>query len=397
MRKIVIIFLILMMLIHNFVVYAELGIEEGVRSYILADFKTGQILKEYNIDEVVEMASISKLMSYLVIMDEVSKGNISLEDIIKIDKDTTKIKGSSFELKAGEEFTVEELLEAAIIVSGNDATYALAKHVAGTEEKFVKMMNNKTKEIGLKTAIFYNSTGLPASRKSVQNKMSTREIFELSRYIISKYPQILDITTIKSIEVPSREFFQRNTNPFLMEIKGVDGLKTGFTNKAGYCYVSTFNIEARKSMTKDLRLIGIVMGAKSLEERNDMARVLVEYGLNNYSNKIFIDKKSPLETLNFPKGTLTQVNVYSGKEFSKLVKNDDNIQVKLSIDEIELPVKKNTKVGTATVEENGRVIFKTNILIKEDVDRAKWYVVIGRSFRRLFNKIWYRRTGTLFQ
>lgn len=397
MQKKVAIFLILIMLSTNTIVHGELGIEEGLRSYILADFETGQILEECNIDEVVEMASISKLMSYLVIMDEVSKGNISLEDIIKIDKDTTKIKGSSFELKAGEEFTVEELLEAAIIVSGNDATYALAKHVAGTEEKFVKMMNNKAKEIGLKTAIFYNSTGLPIGKNSIQNKMSTREIFELSRYIISKYPQILDITTIKSIEVPSREFFQRNTNPFLMEIKGVDGLKTGFTNKAGYCYVSTFNIEARKSMTKDLRLIGIVMGAKSLEERNDMARVLVEYGLNNYSNKIFIDKKSPLETLNFPKGTLTQVNVYSEKEFSKLVKNDDNIQVKLSIDEIELPVKKNTKVGTATVEENGRVIFKTNILIKEDVDRAKWYVVIGRSFERLFNRIWYRGTGTLSQ
>ena len=251
MRKISAILLLIIIIMTNTIVYGNIGIEENLRSYILADSETAQILEEYKIDEIVEIASISKLMSYLIVMDEISKGNISLGDIITIDKDTTKIKGSSFNLKVGENFTVKELLEASIVVSGNDATYALAKYIAGTEENFVKMMNQKAEEIGLENAVFYNSTGLPIGEKSIQNKMTTREIFKLAQYIIENHPGVLETAKIKSIEMVSRDYFQRNTNPLLNEIKEVDGLKTGFTNKAGYCYVSTFNIRGRETQTKD--------------------------------------------------------------------------------------------------------------------------------------------------
>lgn len=374
------------MVLTNSTAYGELGIEKELRSYILADYETGEILEEYNIDEVVEMASISKLMSYVVIMDEMTKKNISLEDIIIIDKDTTKIKGSTFKLKVSEEFTVKELLEASLVVSGNDATYALAKHVAGSEDKFVNLMNKKAKEMGLKNAVFYNSTGLPIGDKGIQNKMTTREIFYLTQYIISNYPQILDITTIRFIDMPSREFFQRNTNPFLMEIEEVDGLKTGFTNKAGYCYVSTFNIGGKENTTKDLRLIGIVMGGKTLEERNDMAKILIEHGLNNYSNKIFLDKDLPLNTLEFPKGTITEVNTYPKENFTKLVNNEENVQVNINIDEIDLPLKKHEVIGKVTVEKDNNILFQTEIIVKEDVKRAKWYVVIARSFANMLKQ-----------
>lgn len=370
------------------VVYGNIGIEDNLRSYILADFETGQILEEHNIDEVVEIASISKLMSYLVIMDEVSKGNIFLEDNIIIDKDTTKIKGSSFKLKIGEEFTVKELLDAGMVVSANDAIYALSKHVAKTEEKFVQLMNEKARELGLLNAVFYNSTGLPISERNVQNIMTTREIFELSKYIIEKHPRVLETSKQRSIEVVSRDYFQRNTNPLLSEIKEVDGLKTGFTNKAGYCYVSTFNIPEKPNNTKDLRLISIVMGAKNIEERNEMSRVLVEYGLSNYSNKIFLDRKIPLNTLSFPKGDITEVDTIPDKEFSRLVKADEDIVVNIAMNEdINLPIMKNTIVGKATIEDNGQVIFETDILIKDNVNKAKWYEIVGRFFEALFDGI----------
>lgn len=388
MRKILNILLILIIITNSYVSYGEIGIEKNLRSYILADAESGEILEEFNINEVVEIASISKLMSYLVVMDEISKGNICLEDIIVIDKDVTRVKGSSLNLKVGEKFTVRELLEASIVVSGNDATYALAKHTARTEENFVKLMNRKAKELGLNSAIFYNSTGLPINDKNVQNKMTTKEIFELSKYIIKEYPEVLEIGKIKSIEAVSRNYFQRNTNPLLDEIKEVDGLKTGFTNKAGYCYVSTFNIKNKDNDTKDLRLISIVMGAKNINQRNEMSKILVERGLSNYSHKIFLDEERALSTLHFPKGTITEVNTFPKMGFSKLIKNDENIIVNISIDEdIVLPIKKDTKIGKAKVEKHGKVIFETDILIKEDVNRAKWHILIRRNFERMINNI----------
>ncbi len=371
-------------ILENNKIFTLSDLKEGLRSYILADFETGEILEEYNIDEVVEMASISKLMSYLVVMDKIEEGKISFNDIIKIDWDTTRIKGSSFKLKVGEEFTVKELLEAAIVVSGNDATYALAKHVAGREEDFVKLMNDKAKEFGLDNAVFYNSTGLPVVGKDVQNKMTTKEIFKLSQYIIKHYPSILDICKIQAIEVKERDYFQINTNPLLFEIEEVDGLKTGFTNMAGYSYVSTFKIRGIEGETKDNRLIAIVMGAKDLVERNEMAKVLVEHGLKNFSHRIFLDEKRPLKLLEFPKGDITLSYVYPKNGFSKLTRNSNDFTIDIDIGEINLPIKKNTKVGKAYVKENGKIIFDTDVLIKEDINKAKWYVLLWRFIKGLF-------------
>ncbi|HEY8363296.1 MAG TPA: D-alanyl-D-alanine carboxypeptidase family protein [Tissierellaceae bacterium] len=397
-RKYFILFLALVIIINPVLAYGEDNLEngktyslsdlsDGLRSYLLADYETGEILEEYNIDEAVEIASISKLMSFLIIMEKVEEGIISLDDVVKIDKDTTKIKGSSFKLKEGEEFTVKELLDAAIVISGNDATYALAKYVAGTEEEFVKLMNEKAKELGFNNAVFYNSTGLPVNGSDVQNKMTTREIFKLSQYIIEHYPIILDICKIKAIEVKERDFFQINTNPLLYEIKEVDGLKTGFTNKAGYCYVSTFKIDGIEGQTKDLRLIAIVMGAKDLLERNQMAKVLVEYGINNFSKKVILDKNVPLETLYFPKGDITETYVYPEEEFSKLIRKGTDITIDLDLDDIALPLKANTKVGKAYVKEDGKTIFETSILVKEDVNKAKWYVLVWRFIKTLFERL----------
>lgn len=370
--------------LENPKVYTLNDLKEGLRSYLLADYETGQILEEHNIDEVVEIASISKLMSFIVVMEWVEEGKISLQDTIKIDKDTTRIKGSSFKLREGEEFTVRELLEAAIVISGNDATYALAKHVAGTEEEFVKLMNEKAKELGLDNAVFYNSTGLPVNGTDVQNKMTTREILKLSRYIIKHHRSILDICKIRAIEVEERDFFQINTNPLLFEIEEVDGLKTGFTNKAGYSYVSTFKIKGIEGQTKDLRLIAIVMGAKDLGERNQMAKVLVEHGLNNFSHRIILDEKIPIKTLYFPKGDITEAEIYPEKEFSKLLRKGTKITLTLDLDDVNLPIRKNSKLGKVYVKEDGKIIFETNVLIREDVNKAKWYVLLWRFIRSLF-------------
>ena len=378
--------LILAVLLLNINVYADIGIEDNLRSYILADSETGKILESYNIDEIVEIASISKIMTYAVVMDHVIKGDISLDDMIRIDADTARIKGSTFDLKEGEEFKVEELLEASLVVSGNDATYALAKYVAGSEAGFAELMNAKAGEIGLENAVFYNSTGLPIYPEDVQNKMTTRELFELANYIINSYPDVIEITKLKAIGMADRDFFHWNSNPLIPKIKEVDGLKTGFTNKAGYCHVATFTKKAKKGQADDLRLIAIVMGAKNLNERNKMGETLVKYGLDNYSNKVFLDSEVPISKLYFENGKVQEINIYPSTNYSELVKEDEDIEIEVDLkDKTTLPLKRDQVVGSVRIVEDGKTVYESDVLVKESLKKANIFVRFGRKIKSIFN------------
>lgn len=386
-RKISFILAILIIFL-NINVYADIGIEDSLRSYILADSKTGKILESYNIDEVIEIASISKIMTYIVVMDSVNGGDISLEDIILVDKDTARVNGSTYKLKEGEEFTVKELLEASLVISGNDATYALAKHVAGTEANFATMMNKKAKDIGLENAVFYNSTGLPIYPEDIQNKMTTRELFELSKYIVENYPEILEISKLKAVSNADRDFFQWNSNPLIPKIKQVDGLKTGFTNRAGYCHVSTFKEQAKKGVRDELRLISIVMGADDIQTRNKMSERLVKYGLENYSKKVFLDPDVPMDKLYFEKGKEQEINVFPNTSFSELVKKDQDIEVVVDFKEdIKLPLKRDEVVGVAKIVENGNTIYSSDLIVRDKLEKANFLVIIGRKINTVFNKV----------
>nr|WP_246566655.1 D-alanyl-D-alanine carboxypeptidase family protein [Tissierella simiarum] len=372
----------------NNVAFGSIGIEGELTAYLLGDCETGEILEGFNIDKPIEIASITKLMSYLVIMDEVTKGNILLEDRVFIDEDIASIKGSSLKVEVGEVFSIRELIEAAMVVSANDATYALAKKVAGTEEAFVKLMNNKARELNLENAIFFNCTGLPVKDLDIQNVMTTREIFILSQHIIDKYPEILEISKLPFIEMESRNYVEGNTNPLLAEIEGVDGLKTGFTNKAGYCYVSTFGVKGKEKETKDSRFIGIVMGTKGFDERKELGKTLVQYGLDNYSNRIILDEDIPLDTLIFPKGNPKEIEIYPKQGFTKLIKNDENIEVSLSLnDKLKPPIKKDRTIGKVTVYKDGEIIREEEVIVKEKVKRANPFILLGRFIENIFLKI----------
>ena len=372
----------------NNAAFGSIGIEGELTAYLLGDCETGEILEGFNIDKPVEIASITKLMSYLVIMDEVTKGNIFLEDEVLIDEDVARIKGSSLKVEVGEIFSIRELIEAAMVVSANDATYALAKKVAGTEEAFVKLMNNKAKELHLENTMYFNSTGLPVEDLDIQNVMATREIFILSCHIIDKYPEILEISKLPFIEMESRNYVEGNTNPLLAEIDGVDGLKTGFTNKAGYCYVSTFAAKGDKIETKDSRFIGIVMGTKGFDERKELGRTLVQYGLDNYLNRIILDENIPLDTLIFPKGNPKEIEIYPRQGFTKLIKNDENIEVSLSLnDKLKPSIKKDSAIGKVTVYKDGEIIREEEVIVKEKVKKANPFILLGRFIENIFLKI----------
>ena len=386
----ILLMVILFVLAINPIAFATIGIESEVSAYLLGDYETGKILEEYNIYEPMEVASITKLMSYLVVMDEIQNSSISLEDMVYIDEDTTNIKGSSLNLEEGERFTVGELLEAVMVVSANDATYALSKHVAGSEKGFVKMMNNKAKNLGLKSTLYFNSTGLPEGQ--LQNIMSPEDIFILSRYIIDKYPEVLSISTIPYIEISNRDYKKENTNPLLNEIEGVDGLKTGFTNKAGYCLVSTIEVDGPSTQDEDFRLISIVMGTNSEDKRKEIGGVLVQYGLGNYSKKILANENIPIDTIYIPKSRDKEIEVYPARSFSTLVKYGDNIGVDILIDEnLKLPLKPLDKVGKVILSQNGKTLDEIDLILHEDVKKEGLFRVIGRNIKEflllIFSKI----------
>ena len=379
--------LMIIIVLSSSLSYGVIGIEDQLRSYILADYESGQVLEEYNIDEVIEIASISKIMTYLVVMDEVTKGNASLKDTIMIDKDTARIGGSSLKLEIGEVFTVEELIDGAMVISANDAAYALSKYIGGTEANFATMMNEKSRQIGLENAKFYNSTGLPLAG-GVQNVMTTRELFTLAQHIIKTYPQVLEVTQKFAVEVRSRDFFQRNTNPLLMEVKEVDGLKTGFTNKAGYCNLSTFNMLGQENTSKDLRLISIIMGADGFKERKELSRVLVDYGMKNYSNKIILNENIALEKIQIPKADIVETELFPRESLNKLVKSDQLIDVLVEIDEnLSLPIVGGQTIGQAIVKENGEEIFQTDIILNQDIKKANWFQLMIRYISNLYDKL----------
>lgn len=366
-------------------VFADVGIEDELSAYLIGDYETGEILEEYNIYKPMEVASISKLMSYLVIMDYIRMGYVSLEDSIYIDEDIAKIEGSSLELEIGELFTLEELLKATMVVSANDATYALAKYIAGTEESFVEMMNAKARELGLSHSIYFNSTGLPYGE--LQNRMTTEDIFLLSKHILDRYPETLSITAIPFIEVPSRNYSKENTNPLLGKIEGVDGLKTGFTDRAGHCLVSTLMVG---SSSKDggFRLIGIVMGTESEEKREELSSRLMHYGINNYYKRVFANREKPVDKIGIPQSKEGVIEVYPIKDYSKVVRYDDKIEVDMLIDKnIQLPLREGDGIGRLVVSINGEVLEEIDLIVHKDIDKEGFFLWIIRNIGKLLFKL----------
>ena len=370
---------LLFVFIINSTTFAIIGIENQVSAYLLGDFETGEILEEYNINKPMEIASITKIMTYLVIMEEIQKGSISMEDKIRIDEDIAKIKGSSLKLEEGEIFTVKELLEGLMVVSANDAAYALTKHTAGTEGAFVRKMNEKAKELGLDTAIF----SIPLDyQREVQNLMSPKDIFTLSRYIIARFPEVLTLTTIPEIEIPRRNYKEENTNPLLKEIEGIDGLKTGFTNKAGYCLVSTIKVSASDGEHEDFRFIGIVMGTESEQKRKEMSKELIQYGLDNYSKRIIADKNVPIDIISKPKSRNKDKEVYPVNNYSTLIKTGDSLDLDIQIDEnIKLPLKELDKIGKVSIYKNGQKLDEIDLIVREDIKKERLLIVLFRHIK----------------
>lgn len=386
MRKInkVVSLCLLIIMLTNTVAYSEININQNISAALLGDLETGEIIYEYNINERLAMASISKLMTYLVMMDAVSNGDVSLDDDVVISGHAAATEGSKFGLLSGEAVKLNILVKGMLVVSGNDCATAIAEHVGKTEDNFISMMNEKASELGLMSASFINPHGFPISDEEAgQNYMSASDIYKLSRHILTKYPELLEITRLKELVIPERNFSKASTNPILTMLEETDGLKTGYTDKAGICLVSTMPVTGHG---QDFRIIGIIMGAQTYDDRLNKTKELLEYGKNNFNYNELIDKTQIIDQVYINNSKDGKVDVYPASDYKKLIKNDDIISTKILYnDAVKAPLKQGDKIGKISILLNNEEVDQVDAIVSKDIEKANIFVRIFRFFLNLFS------------
>ena len=365
----------------------EKSLEQLTDSYLIGDFITGQILEEYQSDNVVALASTSKLVSAFVVLDKIKDGTIHLDDKVTIDKECSSLLGSTYKLKENDVKTVEELLDATLIISGNDAITALGKHIAGSQEKFVEMMNEKCKELGLTHAHMVNAHGLTDYRINDYNKMTTKELFHLTCALIKEHPQVLEMTKKRELREPERQFLSYNTNPILGILPEIDGLKTGYTGASGRSLVATGIKKGIPGITEDIRLIGITMGCKGSWERFVAARRLMSHGFNQYSLRSIARKDKAIGELEVERGNPKIQPVYPQESKSILWDGKDKIKKELRFHKVTPPLNKGAVVGSVHYFVGDEEVWSTNLLIQEDIQELNIFVRAKDWLYEIFQEI----------
>ena len=351
----------------------------NAKSAIMIEASTGEILFQKNKDEKLAPASMTKMMSMLLIMVEIENGNLKWNEMITTSEKASSMGGSQIFLKVGEKMTVEDLLKGVAIASGNDAVVALAERVSGSEEQFVKRMNIRAKDLGLKNTNFINATGLTAD-----NHYSSAYDMSLIAKELVKHEKILEFTSTyedylrKDTKSP---FWLVNTNRLVRFKEGVDGLKTGFTDEAGYCLTAT--------MKKDnMRLITVVMKEENTSKRSADTTKMLDYGFNIYMVQTILDEKTTIEKKKVELGKTLTTEIVPKENITILNKKSDdqkNITYKTNINKIIAPVKKGDKVGTIDIIEDNNIISTIDATVKEDISKANILTIYLRNLKEIIS------------
>ena len=362
--------------------YAIFGIEKKTTASLIGDANSGALFIAENIDEALPIASISKLMTFLLVKEKIAEGKFKLEDKVKVSVTASSEEGSSLDLKPGEEISVKDLLDGLMIVSGNDAAVALAELVGETESKFVTMMNDKASELGLKNATFINASGL--TKNGQDNKMSTRDIFTLSKTIIEKYPEVLEYAKTTVLEQPSRNFKKESTIPLVGEVEGVDGLKTGHTDEAGYCLVSTMKIKKGES---EFRIISVLMGAKTKADRAQYMKDMLNYAKQNIETRKLIDIEKFTKKVDVKSASNGYVELVPKEDIERVSMKGINYTTEVNVGEVKLPLKKGDKVGEILIKNSNEVIATVDLVAKEDYSKAGLLSRTVRLIKTIFEVV----------
>lgn len=375
MKKIGLLFLLAFFFLPR--VHASVDLAPSSKSAILIDAATNTVLFEKNADEKLPPASMTKIMSMLLIMEEIDKGNLSFDDKITISKNAASMGGSQLFLQENEVYPVKELLKGIAIASGNDAVVAMAEKIGGTTEGFVEMMNNRAKELGLTNTNFVNPHGLDTEN----HYSSARDMGIMARELL-KHEKILEFTSIYEDYLKKNDgssIWLVNTNKLVRFYDGVDGLKTGFTQGAGYCLTAT-------GKKNNLRLISVVMGVSTSDERSKDTSNLLNYGFNNYENYTALKKEDVLGTKRVEFGKKETVELVLKEDYVKLLKQKDqkpNYSFEVDVPTLVAPLKKGDIVGKAKVIFEGNIVDEVEITVKENVLKANFWDLFKKNLNHL--------------
>ncbi len=340
------------------------------KSYLLGDFNSGQIIVENSPEQQIEPASITKIMSAYVILTALDEGAIKLDDEVTISEKAWRMEGSRMFIEVNTIVKVSDLLNGMVIQSGNDATVALAEHVAGTETAFVDLMNNAARNLGMNDSYFVNSTGLP----DPSHVMSVRDIFTMATALIRDFPE--EYKRYSQKEFTYNNIPQSNRNKLLWHDESVDGVKTGHTNSAGYCLVAS-------AERQGMRLISVLVGAKNEKERANQSKALLNYGYRFFETRKLYSKDQALETIRAWKGEPGDLALGLKEDlFITYPKGQyDNLKAIIDRpDSVVAPVSLGQEIGVVRVSLDDRILFSRKLHALEEIKPAGF-------FRRMLDSV----------
>ncbi|WML53950.1 D-alanyl-D-alanine carboxypeptidase family protein [Neobacillus sp. PS3-12] len=346
-----------------------------VKSAILMERDTGKVLYEKNANEELPPASMTKIMTMLLIMEAIDQGKLSWNEKIRTSEYAASMGGSQIFLEPGEEMTTKEMLRGIAIGSGNDAAVAMAERIAGSEQAFVEKMNEKAKELGLKHTHFENTTGLP-----VKGHYSTAYDMAIMAKELLKYEDITKFTGMYESylrENTDKKFWLVNTNKLVRFYPGVDGLKTGFTSEAKYCLTAT----AQKD---GMRVIAVVFGAPTSKDRNAQVTKMLDYAYSQYETHPIFKRNQAVGKAKVSKGKNKTVEALTSEHLSLLTKKGEKtteVQQKVIMQkDLNAPIHKGDKVGTLKLIQNNKVVLESPLVASKNVKEAGWWTLYKRAF-----------------
>lgn len=375
MKKILILFLFLMFIVN--IKAEELDLAKNAKSAILIETSTGKILYEKDKDSKRSPASMTKIMTLLLAMEALENESIKLTDEVYISKNASSMGGTQIFIEENTKIPLETLLKGIAIASANDAAVAVAEHIGGTKENFVKMMNEKAKSLGCKNTSFKNPHGLDE-----KNHYTTAYDLSLIAKELVKYDYALKLTSTYEdyINIKGENHWLVNTNKLIRFYEGMDGLKTGYTDEAGYCLTSTMK-------KNNMRLLGIVMKEDTKEHRTEDTISLMEYGFSMYGSQTVINKDEFEETTYISNADNRNVKYYLKENVNLIVnKNTKNIDYKIDkkLYDLKAPIKKNTKVGVLKISYDNKE-YSYDLIVKEDIKEASFLKTYFNLFKDIIS------------
>lgn len=375
MKKLLCVLISMFLLVGHTVVSAE--IETDAKAVILMEQSTGEVLYEQNSDEQLPIASVTKIMTMLLIMEAVDSGHIKLDDMVNVSENAMSYGGSTMFLEAGEQLSVSDMLKGIAVASANDGCVAMAEHIDGSESAFVDRMNKKAAELGMTNTNFMNTNGLDEDG----HYSSAKDVAIMSREL-SKHKKIFDYTSIWMDSLRDGKFQLANTNKLIRFYNGANGLKTGSTSKA-LCCVSA-------SAERDgMQLIAVVLGAPTSAKRFSSAKALLDYGFANYKKEPITVENEKIGDIEVRKGTSETVAYCAQESFSILRAKSDTEEVNYEIildDYVFAPVKKGDKLGIIKISTPSGE-HSINIVAADDVKRKGINIIFGDFFDMLIGKL----------